>query len=268
MRNASLADLDRTPIAVLPIATDYPPGHLLDWHEHRRAQLLYAATGTMLVETADGAWTVPGERAVLIPPRTRHRVRMLDVQTNSLYIEPEAVPWWPDTCRAVDVPPLLRELLRAAADIGVGEGAGPGAGVGAGAGTGAGVRRAEALLGLLLIELERVREVPLHLPLPEHGPLAELCRAYIASPELAVTNADWARAAAMGERTLSREFRELTGMSPAAWRARARLLAAIPLLAHQTVTEVAALLGYATPAAFSYAFARAFGAPPSALRAP
>lgn len=60
MRNVSLAALDSSALSVLPIATDYPPGHLLDWHEHRRAQLLYAATGTMLVETADGAWTVPG----------------------------------------------------------------------------------------------------------------------------------------------------------------------------------------------------------------
>lgn len=253
MRNIPLATVDRTAAPVLPIATDYPSGTLLDWHEHRRAQLLYAATGTMLVETADGAWTVPGERAVLIPARTQHRVRMLDVQTNSLYVEPDAVPWWPERCRVVEIAPLVRELLRAAVDIGTS------------------IREADqdrdsALLALLLIEVERAPEAPLHLPLPGAAPLAELCRAYLAAPDVGVGNADWARAAGLSERALTREFRASTGMSPAAWRARARLLAAVPILRHRNVTEVAMLLGYASPAAFSYAFARVLGAPPSAFR--
>ena len=54
---------------VLPIGTDYPPGQVLEWHEHRRAQFLYGATGVMVVDTAAGTWTVPPERAVLIPRR-------------------------------------------------------------------------------------------------------------------------------------------------------------------------------------------------------
>ncbi|MFF8817120.1 AraC family transcriptional regulator [Leucobacter sp. NPDC015123] len=265
MRNVSLAALDGSARTILPIATDYPPGHLLDWHEHRRAQLLYAAAGTMLVETADGAWTIPGERAVLIPPLTPHRVRMLDVQTNSLYIEPGVVPWWPVTCRAVDVPPLLRELLRAAADLGRLEGEHRSEGEHRWEAE-RGEERAEALLALILIELEQVREAPLNLPLPAAPPLAGICRAYISAPDVALTNADWAAAANVAERTLNREFRAATGMSPGAWRARARLLAAIPLLQHQTVAEVSGVLGYASPAAFSFAFARAFGEPPSALR--
>lgn len=262
MRNIPLASVDHDPAQVLPIATDYPAGTLLDWHEHRRAQLLYAATGTMLVETAGDSWTVPGERAVLIPPRTQHRVRMLDVQTNSLYVEPAAVPWWPERCRVVEIAPLVRELLRAAVDLGAPTGeVNPGS-----AASAVDPEREAALLALLLIEIERAPEVPLHLPVPVSAPLAELCRAYLAAPGVGVSNADWARTAAMSERALTREFRAATGMSPAAWRARARLLAAVPILRHQNVTEVAMLLGYASPAAFSYAFARMLGAPPSAFR--
>lgn len=249
MRNVLLEAVDGQGRDVLPIATDYSPGTVLDWHDHRRAQLLYAATGTMQVETGDGAWTVPGERAVLIPPRTPHRVRMLDVQTNSLYIEPGVVPWWPMRCRVIEVGPLLRELLLAAPELEyVGE------------------RRSDALLALLLLELEAARESPLHLPLPGSAPLAELCRGYLAEPNVRVSNAQWARAAVMGERAFAREFRAATGMSPAAWRSRARLLAAVPILRHQNVTEVSALLGYASPAAFSYAFSRALGTPPTVFR--
>lgn len=251
MRNVPLARLDHLPVEVLPIATDYPPDSLLTWHEHRRAQLLYAATGTMLVETDDGAWTVPGERAVLIPPRIRHRVRMLDVRTSSLYIEPSAVPWWPTACRVVEVPPLLRELLLAAADLDADY---------------ATDDRDSAVIALILLETAALSEVPLHVALPHEAPFSRLCRAYLTGPDVAVSNTDWARAAAMSERMFTRRFRHLTGTSPAAWRSRARLLASIPLLRHQTVTEVATLLGYASPAAFSYAFTRAFGTPPSSMR--
>jgi AraC-like DNA-binding protein len=49
----------------------------------------------------------------------------------------------------------------------------------------------------------------------------------------------------------------------AVWRTRARLLAAVPQLRAASVTEVAARLGYASPAAFTAAFSRTFVAPPS-----
>ncbi|WAP60944.1 recombinase family protein [Streptomyces sp. S465] len=57
----------------------------------------------MVVDTVAGTWTVPPERAVLIPAATQHRVRMLGVSTRSLYIEPDTIPWWPATCTVVDV---------------------------------------------------------------------------------------------------------------------------------------------------------------------
>ncbi len=251
VRNVSLARYDHLPVPVLPIATDYPPGHLLDWHQHRRAQLLYAATGTMLVQTADGAWTVPGHRAVMIPPGTPHQVRFLDVQTNSLYIEPDAAAWWPDTCRVVEVTPLIAELLRAAADLTADE---------------VGAHRGAAIAALILCELPDLTQAHLHLALPTVEPFASLCRTFLARPDRSLSNADWARSALLSERTFTRRFTELVGASPAQWRLRAALLAAIPLLGHRTVGEVAGFLGYATPASFSYAFHRAFGMPPSALR--
>ncbi len=256
MRNVLLAEYDTWPVSVLPIATDYPPGHLLDWHQHRRAQLLYGASGTMLVQTADGAWTVPGHRAVLIPPQTPHQVRFLDVQTNSLYIEPAAVPWWPAVCQVVEVTPLVAELLHAAADLGAHDLAE----------SGSGDRRGQLLAELILVELPRLPQAHLHLVLPEVEPFASLCRSFLADPDRALTNADWAARALLSERSFTRQFTSLVGSSPAQWRARAVLLAAIPLLSHRPVTEVAGFLGYSTPAAFSHAFSQAFGMSPSSLR--
>ncbi|MBU6532042.1 AraC family transcriptional regulator [Streptomyces sp. NPDC057245] len=248
MKNVPLADVDHVDRAVLPIGTDYPPGHLLDWHEHRRAQFLYGATGVMVVDTADGTWTVPPERAVLVPAATRHRVRMLGVSTRSLYVEPAAVPWWPRTCKVVDVPPLLRELLLAAVEFEADYSLSG---------------RAGSIADLLLHEIAARAPLPFHVAIPASAVLSSLCREYLAAPDAGVTNADWAARAAMSERAFTRLFRTQTGDSPAVWRARARLLAAVPLLRTAPVGEVAGRLGYATPAAFTAAFTRTFGLPPS-----
>ncbi|WP_369382257.1 helix-turn-helix domain-containing protein [Streptomyces sp. cg36] len=253
MKNVPLAEVDHVDRAVLPIGTDYPPGHVLDWHEHRRAQFLYGATGVMVVDTAEGTWTVPPERAVLIPPTTRHRVRMLEVSTRSLYIEPRAVPWWPALCTVVDVPPLLRELLLAAADFEADY---------------ALSGREGAVAALLLYEIAERAPLPFHVALPASEDLAALCRAYLADPDAGVSNAVWAARTAMSERAFTRRFRAETGESPAVWRGRARLLAAVPLLRTASVSEVGARIGYASPAAFTAAFSRAFGMPPSRFTAP
>lgn len=67
VQDATIDDYDHLAVDVLPIGTQYPPAFLLTRHKHRRAQLLYGASGVMLVETTNGSWTVPADRAVLIP---------------------------------------------------------------------------------------------------------------------------------------------------------------------------------------------------------
>lgn len=249
MRNVPIDAVDGLERDVLAIGTDYEHGRLLEWHEHRRAQFLYAASGVMLVETREDAWTVPTDRAVLIPPRTRHQVRMLGVSTRSLYIEPEAVPWFPRRCEVVEVTPLLRELLLAAV-------AAPADDAPSG--------RDGAVVRLLLHEIADRAPVPLHVPMPTSAGLDGLCRAYLREPDASITNAAWAAGLHVSERDLSRRFRAETGTSPSAWRLRARLLAALPpLAAGVPVARVAVDLGYASPAAFTAAFSRTLGAPPS-----
>lgn len=251
MRNVPLSDYDSLPIDVLPVGTDYPPDHLLDRHAHRRAQLLYGATGIMRVETDDGSWTVPTHRAVLIPARTPHEVRMLDVTTWSLYIEPAAVPWWPTTCTVIDVSGLLRELLREANDFSADYDV---------------TSRDGDVIRLVLAELQRVTPLPLSITLPRAEPFRALCRSYLSEPDVTVTTTDWARTALLSTRSFDRQFRRATGTSPAQWRARARLFASLPLLGRTSITDIAGRLGYSSPAAFTAAFTRTFGVPPSSFR--
>jgi AraC-like DNA-binding protein/mannose-6-phosphate isomerase-like protein (cupin superfamily) len=250
MRNVAADDFDAVPRAVLPVGSDYPDGFVLDWHSHRRAQFLYSATGVMVVETLNGTWTVPTDLAVLIPPGQRHLMRTQDVSTRSLYIEPEAVPWWPDRCVVVEVTPLIRELLLVAVDFDADYDLSG---------------RAGAVATLLLHEIAALAPVTLHIALPAAPDLGTLCREYLAAPDVRIGNAQWAARVNLGERAFTHRFRAELGTSPAAWRRRARLLAAVPLLRGATVTEVAGRLGYATPAAFTAAFSAEFGVPPSRM---
>jgi mannose-6-phosphate isomerase-like protein (cupin superfamily) len=165
VRNVPLDDVDTVDRAVLAIGTDYPADHLLEFHRHRRAQLLYGATGFMRVDTADATWTVPTQRAVLIPSNTEHQVLMDGVSTRSLYIEPSAVPWFPTRCQVVDVSPLLRALLLAAVQL-------PASYDRHG--------RDGALVELVLHEIQSVTPLPLDLPIPSREDLRSLCQAFAA----------------------------------------------------------------------------------------
>ncbi|GAA1114995.1 helix-turn-helix transcriptional regulator [Nocardiopsis composta] len=249
VRNVPVAEVDGIDRAVLAIGTDYPPDHLLPFHRHRRAQFLYGATGVMRVETADGTWTVPTRRAVLIPAGTEHRVAMAGVSTRSLYIEPAAAPWFPERCRVVDVSPLLRELVLAAVDI---EPRYPAHG------------RDADLVSLILHELARLAPLPLDLPLPRDAALRGLCEAFLDAPDVHAPPARWAAALHMSERSLNRLFHAETGMGYAQWRRRACALHALRLLGGgMSVTRTAAALGYQNPAAFTTMFRRLLGAAPT-----
>ncbi|MEV5651824.1 helix-turn-helix transcriptional regulator [Nocardia sp. NPDC052254] len=254
MRNTPIDQVDSTPRAVLAIGTDYPEHHLLVTHRHRRAQVLYAASGVMRVETTHGTWTVPTRRAVLIPSEVDHRVEMAGVSTRSLYLEPGAVPWFPAQCRVVEVSPLLRELLLAAVDM-------P---------TMYDTRGRDGVLAdLILRELQTLAPAPFDLLLPRHVELRRLCQEFQGRPTIGSTPQDWARRLRCSTRTLNRWFRSETGLTFQQWRQRACVLHAVrALLSGATVTAVAGDLGYDTPAAFTVMFQRETGASPSAFRAP
>ncbi|GAB3031809.1 AraC family transcriptional regulator [Mycobacterium bourgelatii] len=252
MRNVALADVDAVDRPVLAIGTDYPPHYLLKFHRHRRAQFLYAATGIMLVDTAGASWTVPTHRAVLIPPGVDHQVLMDDVSTRSLYIEPLAVPWFPNRCQVVDVAPLLRALLLAAVEL-------PAEYDRHG--------RDGALVELILHEIQSLTALPFELPMPHRDDLRGQCQRFASAPSIQEIPTQWAKALGVSTRTFNRIFRAETGLTFQQWRQRACVRHAIRLLATgSTVTQVAATLGYDTPAAFSTMFTKSVGTAPKSFR--
>ncbi|WP_025126932.1 helix-turn-helix transcriptional regulator [Pseudomonas sp. PH1b] len=249
MRNISIEHLDQTPRPVLAIGTDYADGQRLPRHRHRRAQLLYGATGVMQVGTDQGNWVVPPQRAVWIPPGVEHEVLMLGVSTRSLYIEPVAAPLDSSQCRVINVSPLLRQLLLEAVEMPLEYDQDGRDGV---------------LVALLLHELQRSTPLPLHIPLPAAGPLLELCQAFLERPNIHQSPEVWADRLHISVRTFNRWFRQHTGMSFIEWRQQACVILALArLAAAEPVTRIALDFGYDSPGAFSTMFRRVLGHSPS-----
>lgn len=226
-------------------AVTHPPGPLTPpqaagWH-----QLIYAASGVLVVDTTQGRWTLPRHRALWVPAGITHRLRVVHRSALRILYAGERAQLLPAGCRVLDVPSLLRELvvhLVEHAPLSLDD-----------------PRHARlvAVLGDLLAELPA--DAALLLPTPV-DPRA------VAATEL-VTALDVAavcRRVGIGRRTLERLFLAETGMSIGQWRRRRRMLDAVAHLAGGLpVADVAQRVGYTTPSAFSAAFRTELGMPPS-----
>jgi len=249
MRGVHIDTVDHVPRAIVAIGTQYPDGHFIAPHQHRRGQLISGASGVIVLATPEGTWVMPPQRGMWIPPATEHNVRMVgDVSMQSLYLEPDAVPSMPTHCQVVGISPFMRSLMTEALNLPL-EYALDG--------------RAGALMELIQHEMQQLPVLPLSLHYPTYGPLAKRCRQFVQRPSIHQTIDDWSNALGMSRRAFTRLFRRETGLSFMAWRQQACLLCALPrLAAGEPVTTVAIDLGYENPAAFTLMFKRAFGSPP------
>src|SRR5262245_62655136 len=97
------------------LAADYASAEVIPLHQHPFAQLLYASSGVMTVTTEHGTWVVPPERAVWVPARVGHAIRMTGrVSMRTLYLGDALGSLAGSACCVVQVSALLREsILRA-----------------------------------------------------------------------------------------------------------------------------------------------------------
>ncbi|HWI28858.1 MAG TPA: helix-turn-helix transcriptional regulator [Stellaceae bacterium] len=250
MRSTDPEDYQDVPRPITAMAKDFPDGNRVPPHRHRRAQLVFAARGVMVVSTPEGTWVVPPNRAVWMPAETEHSIRSWgNVAMRTLYVRGDAAGLLPRRCCVVAVSPLLRELILRAVELPLlYDEDGPEARV----------------MGLILDEIRALPVLPLHLPWPSDGRLGRLCAAIQDDPASERTLEDWAAGVGASSRTLARLFRKETGMSFSAWRQQVRLVDALGRLATgQKVTAVALDLGYQSPSAFTSMFRRALGQAPT-----
>jgi AraC-like DNA-binding protein len=231
------------------LAAEYAPGDEIPLHQHPFAQLLFASSGVMTVGTEHGTWVVPPERAVWVPARVGHSIRMTGrVSMRTIYLAEKLGPLAGNACCVVQVSALLREgILRAVTFAQPYREDGPDARV----------------VAVIADEIRAAPTAPLHLPLPRDPRARRVVDALCANPGDPRTLGDWARIAGASARTLERLFERETKLPFAAWRQQARLLRGLEQLASgESVTAVALDLGYETPSAFIAMFRRALGTSP------
>lgn len=223
------------------------------WHQHRRTQLIHASEGVIHVHTGQGHWVVPPQRAVWMPPDTPHSVgSSWGYRLTTLYVDAR-VRGLPRRAAVVPVPPLLEQLLGAAAAFG---GDYPPRGPQA--------RLMQVLLDQLPRDLGPCELAQLHLPEPADGRLRRITAAWHADPADPRDLATLAGRAGLSVRSATRGFLRETGLTPGDWRTQRRMLAAVELLTQgRPVTSVALDVGYADTSSFIAVFRRAFGETPA-----
>ena len=204
--NLDLFPYEASARPVAGLAVDYEDGHRVRRHRHRRAQLLYAISGVMVVETEAGIWVVPPTRGVWVPAWVAHGIRMSgEPRMRTVFVEPGAAARLPTQCCVLSISPLLRELMAAATEVPLDWQPGT---------------RDGRLMMLLLDELRQEPVLPLHLPQPAEPRLARICRAIVRHPERQDGVADWALELGVDPKTVQRLFLRHTGMTFGRWRQR------------------------------------------------
>ena len=245
-------------LAVRSLASNYASGYRIASHQHPWHQLLFASSGAMTVATSRSSWMIPTGRAVFIPARSVHAIRMWGmVEMRTLYLSPALTSFENAECHVIEVAPLLRELiLRSVERMGLDSR----------------VPHDERMIGLLVDEIKAAMEAdtdpPLLLPMPTDERALALAHYVLEQPlNLNGESVDeLAHQHGVARRTLERRFRDETGMSFGMWRQKACLLDSIRLLAEgKSVTDAALDSGYSSASAFIAAFKSTFGYTPGRL---
>lgn len=226
-----------------PVVRHYSRGHVTPGHVHAWPQLLYASHGVMAVETDSGTWIVPPQRAVWVPPNSRHVTHMLtDVVLASLYLRD--IGDWSLDCQVIEIAPLLRELIIAALRIDDGRPR---------------TRRETLITALIAEELHAAPSSLSPIPMPIEPRLMGLCRQIISQPSAHISLNDYARGVGLTPKTALRLFHRELGVNFRQWRQLVQTAYAVAHLAQgEPMKVVASQLGYSA-SAFSVMLRRNIG---------
>ncbi len=221
----------------------------LGTHSHARGQLSGLRRGLLTMGTDAGAWIVPADHAVWLPPHQRHYGWTHGaIEGWSCYVAEAACATLPDRPRTIRTSGLLREAVIRASHW-----------------QGSALNEQQRRVAdVILDELRAAPVEPFGLPMPRDPRLVLIARALLDNPSDRRNVEEWAHWAGISERTLSRRFVIETGFTYKAWRQRARLMRALEMLAEgRAVTTVALDLGYDSVSAFIALFRRSLGVTPS-----
>lgn len=219
--------------------------HRTPWHQHETGQIYWVERGIVMVQSERGQWLLTPGSVGWFPPELRHCAWVPDkVEGHSLYLEREygsVLPVYP--CIWGTDRFLLQLLAR----------------VFSAPHPAAQPEYRHHLLTLMFDELLLAPTLTRQLILPTDRRAKLVAQALLMQPDKVIHQQQLAALYGLSVRTLSRLFRQQTGLSFSQWRQHARLFGALEwLLAGQPVSGVAERCGYQNVSAFIAAFKRLF----------
>lgn len=253
IRQAAIRPFETASRPLVGFAENYAAGLRTGLHAHPRAQLLYAVSGVMRVETPSVAYVVPPTTALFLAANVPHSVTMDGpVAMRELFLREDAVARAAIRTAVIVVSPLLRELILAACAEPL---------------DWALSGRGYHLTELALDEIARATPLPLGLPMPRDPRLCRVVLALRGRPSDLRGLDELAVMAGASSRTLARLFRAETGLGFRQWRQQMRMTEALnALVTGATPTRAAAIAGFASQPAFGAAFRSLFGMTPGQAR--
>ena len=234
---------------VRSLAMTYHDSFVISNHDHPWGQLVYSTSGVMRVTADNTVWFIAPTRAVWLPPKHRHSIVMQgEVAMRSLYLAPERSAVLMKEVMAMEVSPLLRELILHIHEMDM---------------LSEGDPEHDRLAGVLVDVIAS-------------APVGQLCLA-MPMDSRAVSVAEWiqdnpaerlnlkavAQQQGCSLRTLQRAFTKDTGLTLEAWRQKSRLIWSVTQLSNgSSATEAALGCGYDSLSAFIAAFKKQFGVTP------
>jgi len=216
-----------------------PPGR------HDVAQIFVLSEGVIRFFTSSRTWIMTPGRLCWLPPGLDHGfVSRGPVSGFSLKVAPDLCTGLPGDVRVLAPDPFFEMALRRL------------------------VARPVDFDGLWPVLRRGINEAPddrLSLPAPRDGPLVRLSQDLMHDPADRRDLDQWAQTLGLSPRTLMRRIRAETGLSFAVWRLRLRLIHAMTAMqAGASATTAALDVGFASAGAFSTAFRKHMGLPPTA----
>lgn len=220
-------------------------------HSHDAHELVWVRRGAMTTRADGRIFAVPEGRGIWLPAGTEHSGDVTSgVTLYGTLFSPDDTPGGftaPGRVTVVTMTPVLESLLTYLAD----EHLDP---------------QARARAEAVVYDVLSPDDAPLDLPVPDDPRIDRIVHTLLADPGDFTGLDVWARRLGTSERTVTRAFRESTGLSFGRWRLTLRIQRSLTLLSEGIpVRDVAAALGYAQTSTFIDTFRRLMGATPGSF---
>ncbi|MDE1184943.1 MAG: helix-turn-helix transcriptional regulator [Pantoea sp.] len=217
------------------------------WHSHATAQLTYCSSGAVTIHTAEASWTLPPYRALWIPSGLTHQTHaQAGTQTHNLYLTDAGEKKCIEALCPLLITRLVHQLVTELDDLPQHQ------------------RRNLLILALLFNELSQAQSAQVScLPVAKEPRLLTITGALLQQPGNNATLESLGNQAGITPRTLSRLFRQETGLSFAQWRQQLTITTTINQLSQgMAVEEIASQLGYCNGSALIAMFSKTLGLTP------